>query len=207
MMGLLDVGGRRKNWLQMSIKLHATIKPAEMALLRCVIGRHKLEGSNWPLFDIDGKMLCYEHGVGIVEYFEGFKDSPTISNNTIIRAHREREALQAKAARVQTMRLVGERVPGFVYYIRIDQHIKIGYALDVAKRMRAYPPSAVLLAAHPGTKATEREMHLEFHRYLDRGREWFTQGAKLMAHIENVLAKFGDPKLLAYEYTKARRAG
>src|SRR5690606_26757054 len=95
----------------------------------------------------------------------------------------------AKNTVVMEMRKKSERAPGFVYYIRIEQHIKIGYAIDVAKRMRAYPPSAVLLAAHPGTKATERQMHLEYRRYLDRGREWFKQGEKLMAHIDEVVEK------------------
>jgi hypothetical protein len=189
------------------ISLNGVFEKSEVEKLRCCIGRHKMVGKNHPLFNIDGKVLCYDHAIEIVTYFEGYKNHPAISHNMIVRAHHERDEIQRKDNRIRTMRLVGERAPGFVYYIRIDQHIKIGYALDVAKRMRAYPPSAVLLAAHPGTKATEKQMHLEYRRYLDRGREWFTQGPKLMAHIDDVVQKFGDPKILAYEYTRAKRAG
>src|SRR5690554_2780796 len=45
--------------------------------------------------------------------------------------------------------------PGWVYYIRVGDTIKIGFSQDVSQRMRTYPPNAELLAAHPGTLETE----------------------------------------------------
>ena len=176
---------------------------------RCAIGRHRIDhrSNNMALFVVDGKVLCYQHIMEIVKVFDSVRGAPGISAREMIRHHHERDQENAKRAVVTSMQARGGRQPGYVYYIRIDQHIKIGYAANIASRMRAYPPSAILLAAHPGTKETEREMHLEFRRYLDRGREWFSQGEKLMTHISEVLAQFGDPTLLGYEYTKARRSG
>lgn len=174
---------------------------------RCAIGRHTVElGPNLRFLIVDGKMVCYKHVTEIVDAYNDLTTPKQRSESEIIKGHRERERQFAKQKVVMEMRKQSERAPGFVYYIRIEQHIKIGYATDIAKRMRAYPPSAVLLAAHPGTKATERQMHLEYRRYLDRGREWFRQGEKLMTHIAGVVEKFGDPKVLAYEYTKAKHA-
>lgn len=94
--------------------------------------------------------------------------------------------------------------PGWVYYIRMGDVIKIGYATDVTKRMRAYPPSAELLAAHPGTQAVEREMHKRFKADLARGREWFRESAELAEHIAQVIEKFGDQSGLSYQYTKPK---
>jgi hypothetical protein len=182
-------------------------KPRDIPGGRCVIGRHQIDHtkSNLPWFVMDGKVLCYRHTIEIMEATDIFRGQPGMSPIDMLRWRQKDDARKAIVSRKQSMRAIGGNDPGFVYYIRIDQHIKIGYATDIAKRMRAYPPSAVLLAAHPGTKATEKQMHQDFHAYLDRGREWFNPGKSLMAHIERVLEQYGDPKLLAYEFTKANR--
>lgn len=97
-----------------------------------------------------------------------------------------------------------QNAPGWVYYIRMGDVIKIGYAADVAKRMRNYPPSAELLAAHPGTPAVEREMHKRFAADLAQGREWFRESDELVAHIAQVVEQFGDQSALAYQYTRPK---
>lgn len=95
-------------------------------------------------------------------------------------------------------------MPGWVYYIRVGDTIKIGYAKDVSKRMRAYPPNAELLAAHPGTLRLEKQVQHKFAEYLDRGREWFTPAPAIMEHIAQVVEQFGDASHLAYEYTRPK---
>ena len=94
--------------------------------------------------------------------------------------------------------------PGWVYYIRMGDTIKIGYSIDVAQRMRAYPPNAELLAAHPGTELLEKQIHQKFREHLVRGREWFSPAVELMAHIASVLERFGDQSHQAYEYTRPK---
>lgn len=96
------------------------------------------------------------------------------------------------------------REPGYVYYIRMGDAIKIGYSVDVAQRMRAYPPTAELLAAHPGTQEVERSIHLKFRADLTRGREWFNESTELLEHIAQVVQQFGDASAMAYQYTKPK---
>lgn len=94
--------------------------------------------------------------------------------------------------------------PGWVYYIRVGDTIKIGFSKDVAQRMRTYPPNAELLAAHPGTLDLEKQVQRKFAADLSRGREWFTQSEELMEHIAQVAERFGDPSHMAYEFTRPK---
>lgn len=76
--------------------------------------------------------------------------------------------------------------PGTIYYLRVGDLVKIGYTTSLDARMRQYPPNATLLAQHPGTRETEREMHNKFAAKLDRGREWFKSCAEIDEHIAAV---------------------
>ena len=80
--------------------------------------------------------------------------------------------------------------PGHVYYLRVGDLIKIGFTTDITRRMNEYPPNAAVLAAHPGTQRTERDMHRKFSAHLARGREWFTPHAELDEHIITVNNKY-----------------
>lgn len=91
-------------------------------------------------------------------------------------------------------------VPGWIYYIQVDDTIKIGYAKNVANRMRAYPPSAKLLAVEPGTKKLEAARHGHFHYCLAHGREWFRIEGDLTTWIEELRAEYGAPDHMAYTY-------
>lgn len=97
-------------------------------------------------------------------------------------------------------------MPGWVYYLRVDERIKIGFSTDVRQRMRAYPPTAELLAVHPGTRDTERQMHERFAGHLAQGREWFRVDAPVMDHITAVVSEFGPPPAkFIYRYREGTR--
>lgn len=83
--------------------------------------------------------------------------------------------------------------PGWIYYVKVTDRIKIGYSTDVRQRMRAYPPHAELLAVHPGTPTLERDIHRDFAGHLAQGREWFRPDTEVMAHVAKVLDQFGPP--------------
>lgn len=173
---------------------------------RCVIGRHRVEEPNFLFFDVDGKLLCREHAFEIVSELDRIYQDKT-TEEKIIDAYRRVEKEDTRKRREASMRAVARtNEPGFVYYIRMDDLIKIGYAKDVTRRMRAYPPSAQLLAIHPGTPAVEKRMHDQFHAFLRRGREWFAPHEQILSHIEETRAKFGDPAPFAYSYTKSATA-
>lgn len=108
----------------------------------------------------------------------------------------------AEKQRARTIRRIDPTKQGFVYYMRMNGQIKIGFATDVTKRMRAYPPETELLAVEPGDMSVERDRHVEFRGELVRGREWFRETARLSRLIESLRATHGDPASLAYEYTR-----
>lgn len=68
----------------------------------------------------------------------------------------------------------------FVYYVKRDDLIKIGYTADLASRVRAL--KGRLLAVEPGSRSIERERHAQFaaHRVLG---EWFKPAPELLDHI------------------------
>lgn len=95
---------------------------------------------------------------------------------------------------------------GFVYYMRIGDRLKIGYSVDVRRRMRAYPPESKLLAVEPGDRDLERSRHQQFRASLTHGREWFTPTADLIEHIETVVSDHGEPpRSMAHHYGTKRQ--
>lgn len=137
--------------------------------------------------------LCKEHLVAswrLIESREPKRFIDRLRSETVD----ELKALQAKWARddAAARASVKERQsgPGHIYYIRVDDLIKIGFTTRLEQRLLQYPPNAELLADHPGTRATEQDMHGRFEQYRSRGREWFTAGVKLMEHISQVRVQF-----------------
>ena len=137
-----------------------------------------------------------------------------VADKRVIHDRRDSEAwqLRAQAEREKEDRAKAAREskgmqPGFIYYIDVDSHVKIGYAVDVKKRMRAYPPHAKLLAVHPGTLDLEKTIHRQFAHSLVAGREWFAPDATLRDHVAKVREQFGDPKDHAHHHRKRSRSG
>ena len=82
------------------------------------------------------------------------------------------------------------QAPGTIYYIQIEDHIKIGFTADLDVRLSAYPPMARLLATHPGTRQTEAELHQRFSHLLSARREWFRVMPEIEVFIANVRERF-----------------
>src|SRR6218665_3310652 len=172
----------------------------------CVIGGHGF--TSWPphrpSVRVDGYAMCEFHYNQINAH--GIEQVRAKRPNQVLmdEARRRHKRVEAEESRADEVRKARRNQPGFVYYIRMDDLIKIGYASDVARRMRAYPPSAELLAVHPGTQQLEREIHAEFSAFLKRGREWFSPHEKVMEKVAEIRMRFGDPARFAYEYRQAR---
>jgi hypothetical protein len=89
-------------------------------------------------------------------------------------------------------------VDGVVYYLRVGSYIKIGWASDLAKRMRAYPPDSVLLATEPGTRKDETRRHRMFAAHRTHGREWYAMVPSLLHHIDMLKERHGQPNAVAF---------
>lgn len=103
--------------------------------------------------------MCYSCQIEVVDELSTKIDWPELSEARKNMHRAERDARLAKAKTVARVNRSETAELGYVYYIRINQHIKIGYAKDVTKRMRLYPPGSELLAVEPGTMRDEKDRH------------------------------------------------
>lgn len=161
-----------------------------------------------PAIQADGGSLgiCLPCSFPVIDYWDSLKGT--------IEADQAREGLRERRVTQQLHEIyLGEKEresrrnrPGWIYYVLIDGRIKIGYSVDVKKRLTAYPFDSPLLAMHPGTKQLEAEMHKKFAGSRAAGREWFLDTDELRSHINEVIDQFGEPDRARYERRGRRRS-
>jgi len=90
--------------------------------------------------------------------------------------------------------LEAQRRSPVVYYIQMNEYIKIGTTTRLRQRLATFSARPKdLLAIEPGGKERERERHLQFRASrVDRG-ELFAPTPKLLTHIAEARRMFGDP--------------
>lgn len=87
---------------------------------------------------------------------------------------------------------------GWIYYLRVDGHIKVGYASNLKNRLKSYPPTSEFLYAHRGTKATEKSSHSMLYLWLAQGREWFEDRPEVLEYVAAQERRYGpidDPRV------------
>ncbi len=144
--------------------------------------------------------LCRPHAV---EVDKALKREARFTLNAQAERKAETEANKARTAELIESGFKpgeGDLVPGWVYYIELDGLIKIGFSTNVKNRMRAYAPTAKLLAAEPGTKKVERSRHQHFGAYRALGREWFRDTPELRTWITTVITEYGPADHMAYTW-------
>jgi hypothetical protein len=83
-------------------------------------------------------------------------------------------------------------ISGFVYFVQSgeDGPIKIGFAEDVARRVRelqtAHAARLRILAFIRGSMTTERQLHWQFRAIRISG-EWYSPGPELLAYIAELV--------------------
>lgn len=117
----------------------------------------------------------------------------------------EREATEKAKETERAERAAKNAESGTVYYLKVGDHIKIGFASNLFQRLTSYPPASVLVAVEDGSLNLEAQRHREFADFLDAGREWFVQGDRLMAHIETLAATGAHVRYTGWEKRPATR--
>ncbi len=156
-----------------------------------------IERTQWCIWPGCGRfkqyelMVCKDHRQFIIDYI----DPPTRRMNEQIEAlRRQKEANVAAVERGEKIAKdarVG--VGGYVYFVRVDDLIKIGYSTQPYQRLRAYPPNAEVLGVFPGTKKLERDLHGRFRFALRKGREWFRVADEILEYVNEMVAHYGPP--------------
>lgn len=86
------------------------------------------------------------------------------------------------------------RVRPAVYYLQMNDKIKIGFTTALKTRLRTFHAQpADLLALEPGGRAEEHARHQQFAHLRLAGTELFTPEADLLDHVELCRDTFGDP--------------
>lgn len=146
---------------------------------------------------LDRMPVCEDHAFDIwVEI--GFRRMDIIK---AANAHRRKESQDEELSRLIKEKLGVEKfledrlanskqAPGTIYYLLLEDQVKIGYTADLETRLRSYPPMAKILATHPGTRETEKAMHRKFFNHLANRNEWFYQNEELTLHIDEVRKQF-----------------
>lgn len=143
-------------------------------------------------------LVCVKHGVQIWKHIESIRGASFVTAE--IETFQERERRQDSDER---RRAEARKQPGTIYYVRVDDKIKIGWTGGhLWDRLKAYPPHMKLIADHPGTRADERDLHRSFAPSRASGREWYYATPEVLAHIERILR---DRRVTAEEIEKSRQ--
>lgn len=79
-----------------------------------------------------------------------------------------------------------EASPEVVYYLRIGDLVKIGTTINLAMRLRNYPPHTELLAVEPGGREIEAVRLRQFNALLASRVEWFHYREPLISHVSSL---------------------
>ena len=140
-----------------------------------------------------GFYVCEEH---LAEIGKAFVDERSIWGTRFLAARRER--IDADAVCQSDSNAARDRRRSVVYYVRLADHVKIGYTTHLRGRLGGLRTDATaLLAAEPGWREVEAQRHAEFADERQGRRENFNPSRRLLAHIDQVLELHGDPLSLA----------
>lgn len=145
-----------------------------------------------------GMKLCRQHALLVwsvidQEIIESGQLQDLRAQRQAEKEHREAERVRemaeldaARAAEYAALPPLAPPPPGYVYYLRVGVHIKIGFATNLERRLASYPPDTELLAVETGTMKDEMDVHRTFKDFRASGREWYEPRPVLMDHIERV---------------------
>lgn len=147
-----------------------------------------------------GLPYCKEHAYDTLATLRNHQLEEAAAERLKARDKRAEEVGAQEAEREERQyfterQLISTTSPGVVYYLLVGTLIKIGWTSDLRQRLKAYPPDTKVLAVHPGTLETEKQMHTRFAHLLDKGREWFRDDTVIRDHAAEVVEQYGEPIL------------
>lgn len=148
---------------------------------------------------VDEVEMCWYHFrlVG-----QKFFDHHTIFGAKALEQSRERREVEiANRPDPEVARNAWWRERSVVYYVRVNDYVKIGYTIHLRERVNSLRINQdAVLAVEPGWRETEAQRHAQFADERQGRRENFNPSRRLMAHIDVVRSKHGEP----WEFTERR---
>lgn len=84
---------------------------------------------------------------------------------------------------------------GQIYFVRLNDTIKVGWALKLRTRLKSYGAGVEVLAHYPASRQEETELHRTLRPYLARGREWYEDCPLITDVIAGVIKRHGEPTI------------
>jgi hypothetical protein len=168
----------------------------------CSLGQHHTSKHFHLNEEFAGATICMGCQLKIVANLETVTELPAVTKAIAEAGKMRKVEAKQRAIMFAMNRKEPHNGDGFVYYMRINGRIKIGYTTNLKQRSRNYPPGTELIAVEPGTRETEARRHDQFSRSLAQGREWFAESPALTEHMAALARKYGVPTELMYQHAR-----
>lgn len=149
----------------------------------------------WPHPDLSKTVpICAEHAKAIASEVRAWSWGPSTAPHHVVSDKSQRRMDRQRVERADVQQAQSQ-----VYYIRIGDHVKIGFTGNVVERLIGLRvDSSALLATEPGGRDLERQRHLQFGQERVGRRENFNPSRRLLAHIETIKQEHGEPTVTGY---------
>lgn len=133
--------------------------------------------------------LCKEHGVIVWQQVQRFRLLPDVVETAQQLAERHRR----EAGRGLTQQAQESDDGGELYFVRINNLVKVGWTQTLPRRLKEYGAGAELLCHYPGTRDEETQLHRRLTAVRAKGREWYHDGEVIQRRVTQVVEEFGPP--------------
>jgi len=150
---------------------------------------------------VAGGLVCTPHGVQIWAHVETVRDKSGFAELVDV----ERDRMQ-RQAQDNARAVAATRARGWIYFLELDDKIKVGWTSNLENRIKSYPPHARMVVEYPATRADERDLHRTLRQSLVAGREWYARTPQVLNCMRDV--QLAKAKQYAEEQaaSEARRA-
>jgi len=142
--------------------------------------RCPIPGCIFPI--AEDALVCWQHSLQIWERVQT-KHLESAGSAITTESVAARTARQADERKRRTQ---GSLEPGWIYFLTLDDKIKVGWTANLEKRLRSYPPHARMVVTYPASRADERDLHRTLRQSLVAGREWYARTPQVLEYMRDV---------------------
>lgn len=139
--------------------------------------------------------LCDHHATVAWRQIQSRKGDPLIMRTTAEVDAELRHRQATKEAEAAARRKADRN--GHMYFVRINDLIKIGWTRNLGRRLKEYGAGAELLCHYPAHADEETALHRQLRPSLAKGREWYHHDDVVSMHIADTLKRHGSPRVTA----------
>lgn len=153
--------------------------------------------------DVDQRLpICTYHAVIVKRQIDPvWNDEPVRNDRYKVQLHRD----QVRDGLNRTLDIAdaANADNGWIYFLRLNGLIKVGWSSQLTNRLKAYGPDVAVLCHYPATRTDETLLHRQLRPYLAKGREWYEDCKLIEDMVTSLIAQHGEPHMAAF-WTKPK---